>query len=379
MHAIGAQARSARVAVSALFTMYGLLMTLWVVHIPAITSAAHVSKPVLGVLVMLRVAGSVVVMQFAGPLADRIGTRRLAWIAATALSLAIAGPALASDAYGLGCALLVFGFATGGVEVAGNTQGVQIERAYGRPIMASVHAFFGCGAILGALAGAGTQALHYDPQFTLTLAGAITLAVVAAAVPRLLPPESHEKAVSNTPWSAPVVALGMMAFAAFFATGAAYDWAALLMRERLRTSDAIAALPFTAYSCALTLARFSIDPLSKRLGRRTLVQAGSLLSAAGLGVATWATAVPLSIAGWTVYALGLAGILPQVASATGTLPGGRATNMARVWGIGFCGMIVGPLVVGTLTRFVPLPAALAAPLVALLCCWWLATARLVRL
>jgi len=115
-------------------------------------------------------------MQVAGPLVVRIGSRRAcAACAAGAVLLVVAVnlPGIATDPWYLGAALLALGLGTGAIDVAMNDQAVLVQRAYGRPTMASFHAFFSVGGGVGAVVGACTQMLHLSMHWSLGLGSAI--------------------------------------------------------------------------------------------------------------------------------------------------------------------------------------------------------------
>ncbi|TCJ94580.1 MFS transporter [Nocardia alba] len=428
--------RMARAAVFAAFTLNGMLLAMWVVHIPAITDRAGVSASGLSVLVLLMAGAALVGMRLAGPAADRFGSRALVAAAASAISVTVLGPGLATDPLTLAIAVACFGFGLGALDVSMNTQAVYVERAYHRPIMSAFHAMFSAGGFAGSLVGAATQYAGWPPQLTLTCAGIGGLAVTAALVPHLLgrqQPESpsrpeyydNEDARSATgarerptdaaepagarydtdpgsSTSSPpatsgptatvelgaekreqrrrrtrkVLSLGAVAFILLLAEGVAADWSALQVRERLDTSEASAALAFGAFSATMTLGRFLADRVSGALGPVAIVRYGSLLAAVGFAVVIGSPWLPVTLLGWAMCGLGLAGGVPQIFSTAGNLGGtAAATDMSRVFTIGYLGLLAGPAMIGWLTAVVPLTAALTVPLVLTLAC--AATARVV--
>lgn len=69
------------------------------------------------------------------------------------------------------------------------------------------------------------------------------------------------------------------------AEGAMADWSAVYLRSTLRTSPAVAATGFAAFSLAMAAGRFGGDGLVPRIGPRRLLRASGALGAAGLGAA----------------------------------------------------------------------------------------------
>ncbi|GAD87833.1 putative major facilitator superfamily transporter [Nocardia asteroides NBRC 15531] len=401
--------RAARAAVFGTFTLNGFLLAMWVVHIPAITDRTGVSASLLGMFVLLLASAAIVGMRLAGPAADRFGSRTLVALAATGISVTVLGPALATGPVTLAVALACFGLGNGALDVSMNTQAVHVERAYHRPIMSAFHAMFSGGGFAGALVGAATLRMGWSPQLTLACASVAGLAVTALVVPRLLPsgePETGSRAErydttadpdetstgrvrdqddtakpTHTPTgdtrqardrhrrTTQVVALGTIAFVLLLAEGVAADWSALQAREHLDVSESDAALAFGAFSATMTLGRFLADRVSGAFGPVAIVRYGSLLAAAGFAVVIASPWLPVTLIGWAMCGFGLAGGVPQIFTAAGNLGGSTAaTDMSRVFTIGYLGLLAGPAVIGWLTALVPLTAALAVPLVLTLAC-----------
>ncbi len=166
-----------------------------------------------------------------------------------------------------------------------------------------------------------------------------------------------------------VYSLGVIAFVLLLAEGVAGDWSALQVRERLGATEADAALAFGAFSATMTLGRFLADRVAGAFGPVAIVRYGSLLAAAGFAVVIVSPWLPLTLVGWAMCGLGLSGGVPQIFSTAGNLGGSTAaTDMSRVFTVGYLGLLAGPAMIGWLTALIPLTAALLVPLVLTLAC-----------
>ena len=145
--------RRARVATSSLLFTNGFLLGGWIVHIPVVMDRTAISAATLGTLLLWMGGWAWLGMQAAGFFVDRIGSARAVTIALATMSVALPLPGLVRDAAGLAVALAVVGAANGVVDVAQNAQAVTVERAYGRPIMSSVHAWFSAGGLVASAIG----------------------------------------------------------------------------------------------------------------------------------------------------------------------------------------------------------------------------------
>ncbi|MBF6356345.1 MFS transporter [Nocardia higoensis] len=166
-----------------------------------------------------------------------------------------------------------------------------------------------------------------------------------------------------------VLALGVIAFAVLLTEGVAADWSTLQMRERLGVDDATAALAFAAFSVTMTGGRLVADRVSGSFGPVAVVRYGMLLAALGTATIMISPWTPLTLTGWALCGLGLSGSVPQIFTAAGNLGSGTAaTDMSRVFALGYVGLLAGPASIGGLTELVPLSVAMVVPLIAVLIC-----------
>src|SRR5215218_5531055 len=158
---------AARRSTFAIFALNGFLLGMWVVHIPEIRERTGASTAVLGYLLLLLGGTALLGMQVGGRLIDRFGSRVVAVVAGLALSVCLVGPGLATSTPALAVALGLLGAFNGVIDVAQNAQAVEVERAYGRPIISGFHAFFSLGGLLASVIGGGLIALDSDVRVTL--------------------------------------------------------------------------------------------------------------------------------------------------------------------------------------------------------------------
>ena len=175
------------------FVLLGLTEGMWVARIPGVKAGLHLTDGLLGASLLVGPAGLVAVMPLAGRLADQFGSARLirfggATVAVLPVFLWAAGTLTEVLA-----AVLVFGIAGGVLSVGLNAQGVQVEQAYGRPLMASFHASFSLGGLGGALLGGWLAWYQARPvgSAPADVLGGLALAGLAVAVTagRWLPSE----------------------------------------------------------------------------------------------------------------------------------------------------------------------------------------------
>ncbi len=366
--------RAARLATFAYFTLNGFILGIWVVHIPVIEHRAGISHATLGWLLLLLGAGAFVGMHVVGPLTDRFGARRVVPLSAALCSATLIPPAFAGNAGALGLALLVLGIGNGCLDVSMNAHAVQVEAGYKRPIMSAFHAMFSVGGVLAALVGARTLSWDWSPTTTLTTVSLLGLAATAVAAPALLslptntgariPASTTRSRRTKTPLR--IWALAGLALILMLTEGVANDWSTLSLRDAFDTPAATATLAYGAFAAAMTIGRFLTDTIAARFGPAAIVRYGCALAALALTTIALAPSIPLALAGWTLLGIGLSGAVPQLFSAAGHAdPGAAGTNVSRVAGLGYLGMLGGPAVIGPLTQLMPLNYTFVLP--ALLC------------
>ncbi|WP_030988405.1 MFS transporter [Streptomyces sp. NRRL WC-3744] len=355
--------RVSRVVTFVYFVLNGVLLGMWVVQIPAVEERVGISHAALGGFLVLLGAGAFAGMQVGGRLSDRLGTRTVVPAAGVLCSVTLVLPGLAQEPWALAVALLVFGFGNGTLDVSMNAHAVQVEKAYERPVMSAFHATFSVGGVLAALAGAVAIDIGWNPATTLGAAAAIGVITALVSARGLLPaepaapvtsteaePAGRSRSVPTRIWLLAVLALLIM-----LCEGAANDWSVLHLKTVLGAPESTAAFAYGTYAATMTIGRLLADRISARFGPVAVLRYGSALAAVGITVVTLSPWISAALTGWALFGLGLSGCIPQLFSAAGHAdPGAAGTNVSRVAGLGYIGMLAGPAVIGWMTHLMAL-------------------------
>ncbi len=374
---VSARLRRARFGVFGIFFVVGLGMAAWLVSIPAVQQRTGVSHATLGLLLLVLGAGGVIGMQIAGYAIARWGSKIVTGAALALYVLAVNLPVHTTGTLTLGLALLIFGLANGAVDVSMNDQAVIVERGYGRPIMSAFHAFWSVGGAVGALIGAAALGLGYQVSVAVLIAsmaaavgGVICVRVLLAREPA---PAAEGIDAAHVGEASPavgrsirrrVIGFGVLAFLLMLAEGVANDWSALHAVEHLGQPSSAAALAYATFAVAMTVGRLTVDRIAGRFGPAFVVRYGSLAAAVGIGVVMVSPVFPLTLVGWAVFGLGLAGVVPQLFTAAGNISStNQSIILSRVVGAGYVGQLAGPALVGVVAGWVGLNLAFALPLI----------------
>ncbi|KQV84561.1 hypothetical protein ASC87_29890 [Rhizobacter sp. Root1221] len=342
-------------AVAAVFFCNGAGFASWVSRIPAVRDGVGLNEGELGTALFALAAGAIVAFRLSARGADILGTRTQLLLAAALYSFALPQPALVGSHLALALTLFVFGAANGAVDITMNALGVEVERRAGRPVMSSLHGMWSAGGLAGAVLGSLAAHQGLSPAVHLT-AVAVVLAVVLAVVRPLLPDVVQRDAapapVSKGRPDASMMALGAMALCAFLAEGAMADWSAVLLRDTLDTSEAVAAWGYAAFAVAMTTMRFVGDRATQRFSAVSVLRVGNAVGAVALAVALATRSLPVTLVAFGVAGLSLALVAPVVFATAGrrsrTTPG---HGIATVASVGYAGFLLGPPVIGWVASF----------------------------
>ena len=369
---MGRSLRAARVATFVYFVLDGTLMGIWLVQIPVVEKRVGISNATLGSLLVLLGLGAFIGMQVAGRLADRVGTRVVVPAAGVLCAAALVLPGLARDPWALAGALLVFGFGNGCLDVSMNAHAVHVEKAYNRPVMSAFHATFSVGGVIAALVGARATSAGMSPTTTLGVAGAagIVIALLPARSLLATTPTSPITAASDSPTTgqrpanqggkprtppARIWILAALAIMCMLCEGAANDWSTLDLKTILGAPAGTAAFAYGTFAATMTTGRLLADRVSRRFGSAAVLRYGAATGAVGITVVALSPWIWMALAGWALFGLGLSGCVPQLFSAAGHAdPAAAGTNVSRVAGLGYLGLLTGPAAIGWMTRLVPL-------------------------
>lgn len=353
--------RRTRLAVFFVFFAHGAVFASWAARIPAVRAELSLSEAELGLALLGGTVGAVAGLPLAGWLVSREGSRRLVAQGLPVMVLLLPALALAPSLAALTLALAAFGVAAGAVDVAMNAHGLAVERLYERPILASFHAGFSLGGLVGATGAAVAAAAGLDPLPHFALVALVLGTAALLATRRLLPAEADrpEEPVRFVRPPLRLAPLALVAFCGLFGEASVEGWSAVFLADELGAAAGTAALGIAAFSIAMTVGRLSGDRLTTRLGPVLLTRLGGLAAAGGLAFALLVGEPGAALAGLFVMGLGLATLVPIAFRAAGSLPDLTAgQGIAALTTVGYSAFVISPPLIGLLADATSLTAAL---------------------
>lgn len=355
-----ARKRAARAAVGAVFFVNGATFATWAARVPAIREGLGLSPGGLSVALTGLAAAAFAGLPLAGMLVARWGSRRVLTGAALYLA-ALPLIALAPGLVWLAAVLAVFAIGNSTLDVAMNTQGALVERAYARPLMGSFHAMFSLGGVVGAAFGGVAADLGVSVRSHFLLTVVVLSFVLAVATVFLLPdvPSGDAAGLTLALPDRRLFAPGLIAFCALMGEGMMNDWSTVYLHDVADTSKSTAATGFSVFSAGMVVGRLAADRIQAHLGPDRFVLACGLLASSGSALAV---AVPTPAAGMAAYALiglGLAAIIPVTFSHAARQPHrAPGPSIAAVSTVGYVGFLAGPPIVGAVAQTTGLRAAM---------------------
>ncbi|MGW6741179.1 MFS transporter [Streptomyces sp. NPDC055025] len=371
-----------RVAVCTMFFITGAAFAAWAARVPAIQDRLGLSEGQLAVALVGLSSGAFLGLPLVGGLVARYGSRPVLFTGMTVYLAALPGLAFAPSLPMLTVTLALFACGNTAIDVAMNTQGVLVERAYGRNILGGFHAVFSLGGIVGAVASglAASAGVGTGPHFVIT---ALVLYVAAAVATTALIPDPPGRAQRSNRLSqdsdrrakdaadaedpAPLFALpsaglwipGLVAFCALMGEGVMNDWGAVYLHDVTGASPGAAGAGFALFSAGMVVGRLSADRIRARTGTVRFTLGCALVAALGAVVSISVPTTGGGLAGYTLLGLGMAAVIPVIFSHAAQLrPERPGPAIAAVSAVGYAGFLAGPPIIGGIAEAVHLRAAM---------------------
>lgn len=353
-----------RIAVSAFYFVQGLVFASWASRIPDIKSALHLNDAALGGVLFAMPVGQLSAMALSGYLVSRFGSRKILTLAAVLYPVVLIVLGSVGSVWALTAGLFCFGVASNLCNIAVNTQGVDVERLYGRSIMATFHGLWSLAGFTGGLISVWMVAGNISPFYHFCIICGITLVLLLvmrnALVPRDVRPEEKKEGKMFSKPERFVVLLGIMAFGSMVCEGTMFDWSGVYFEQVIQPPKELVRLGYVACMFTMALGRFVADKLITRWGAVRVVRICGLTITTGLLLVVLFPYIVVSPIGFLLVGFGISATVPICYSMAGRskkmLPG---VALATVSTIGFFGFLLGPPVIGFVAQALNLRWAFA--------------------
>jgi MFS family permease len=344
-----ARYRIYRIAVSAFFFIAGLTFATWASRIPDIKTQLQLSNARLGAVLFALPAGLMTSLLFAGWLVSKFGSRKVMIAAALVYPATMVLLGIAANVWQLAFVLFLFGLASNLVNIAMNTQAVDVESMYGRSIMASFHGLWSIAGFSGAAIGTLLVSAGVAPWIHFAIIFSAAALLVLFFYKFTLPndtsnAESHPFFVKPDKY---ILNLGLIAFCSMLCEGAMADWSGVYFQNIVRSPKEFITFGYVAFTGAMATGRFIGDSMVVKLGIKKVLQLSATLIATGLFISILFPYLATAIVGFLLVGLGVSSVVPLIYSLAGksaTMSPGLA--LAAVSSVSFLGFLIGPPLIG---------------------------------
>jgi len=348
--------RRIRIAVTSLYFCTGLCFASWASRIPDIKTALQLNDAMLGSILFALPVGQFTMMPFSGRLVTRFGSQKILLFALPCYVLCLISIGLVQQGWQLAIALYCFGLAGNLLNISMNTQGIEAESLYERPIMASFHGVWSLAGFTGAVIGLLMINLKVPPGRHFAIVVFLVLVIFLINHPYLVHERTGVKidAPRRRFFTKPdgiLLQLGIIGFCSMASEGAMFDWSGVYFKDVVKAPASLVILGYTSFMIMMATGRFIADNLTAKIGRQKLLQICGLLISSGLFISVlFPYLVPCTLA-FMMVGLGVSSIVPTVystAGRNGRVPPGIA--LVTVSSVSYLGFLMGPPLIGYISQ-----------------------------
>lgn len=366
-------AKQIRFGILSFFLAQGLCFSSWASRIPDVKEIfAGNDAFYWGMVLFLIPVGKFIAIPLAGYLVSRLGSRIMVQVSILGYGLALFSIGMASSIYVLGVCLFCFGVFWNLCDISLNTQGIGIERIYGKTIMASLHGAWSLAACLGALIGFVMIVTDVTPFWHFTMVAVLIVLLVLygrrflqADAPTkaktIEGEETQEKPALLSFIRKPemlLIQLGVVGLFALIVESAMFDWSGVYFESVLQMPKALQ-IGFLVFMVMMATGRFLANWAYGVLGKQKVLQLSGLLIFAGFFITallgnvfeSMAMKVVINSFGFMLVGLGISSMVPTIYSLVGAksnTPVGIALTILS--SISFIGSLIAPLLIGAITQ-----------------------------
>ena len=386
-----------RMAVLTFFLAQGLCFSTWASRIPDVKSLFSSEQDIFywGLVLFLIPVGKFVAIPLAGYLVSRLGSKMMAQISVLGYGLSLLAIGWSPSIYVLAVCLFLFGTFWNMCDISLNTQGICIERLFGRTIMATFHGTWSLAACLGALIGFIMIVTDIPPSIHFSLVAALIALIVLSGRKYLQEDTATEPAAATTEptekqptWvdfirkpEGLLIQLGIVGLFALVVESAMFDWSGIYFESVLNVPKSLQ-IGFLVFMVMMTVGRFLTNWAYGRLGKQKVLQIAGFFIFAGFFITSllggvfeqMALKVAVNSVGFMLVGLGISCMVPTIYSLVGAKSKTPVSIALTILSsISFIGSLIAPLLIGAVSQAFNMKYAYMVVGLLGLCIWLMTT------
>ncbi len=366
-----------RIAVLFIFLAQGICFASWASRLPDIKSIFGLADwTSFGFLMFIIPIGKFMAIPIVGFLFPRIGSKKTVLISIMGFILSLFAVGLVPGIYFLTLVLFLFGMFWNMTDISLNTQAIEVERIYGKPIIATFHATWSLAACIGALIGFAMINLNITPLYHFSLITIIAISIVLFSYKYLLNPvvksqpekQKEEPVAKKKGFSFSeilLLQLGIVWLLALVVENTMFEWSDVYFQSVIDAPKSMQ-VGFLVFMVMMFTGRMLTNLAYTKWSKRTVLQIAGTCIFLGFIISSLfvnasdhvAIKVVINSFGFMLIGLGISCIVPTIYSIVGDkakTPIGQALTIMS--GICFAGPLLAPLMVGFISDKISMQAA----------------------
>ena len=343
-----------RIAVALFYFGQGIAFASWASRIPDIKHRLNLSDGSLGSILLCLPLGQLFTMPLSATLVTKYGSKKILTIAVPLYVVALTNLGLAAAPWQLALFLFMFGVIGNIANISLNTQGVEAEKLYNRPINTSFHGAWSIAGFAGALVGLLMVNFHVKPYLHFIFILLLIWINVFINYKHLVSGKPAAASVKRPFFIKPqgaLLKLGVIAFFAMATEGAMFDWSGVYFKEIVIAPHSLIVLGYASFMVMMATGRFLGDFVISKIGRKRTMQLSGFTIFSGMALAVLFPYVVTATIGFMMVGLGTATNIPSVFSIAGRnekVSAGIA--LAMVSSVSYFGFLMGPPLIGYISQ-----------------------------
>ncbi len=342
------------------FATFGLFWGSWAVMLFDIQRTFALNDAQLGVLLAVAIAMAGASSAVMAHFCDRVGARRLLWIALLAWSVLLCVLALTHDTWSFGVVLVLVEVAGGSIDTAMNAEASHRLMTSPKSLV-RLHALFNAGALTGAAIAAlvihaGVSWRWIWPGIAVVALGVGVWALVTDPGTSLVP--AGTAGTPHHPSRHPLRRLrrdGLLALLAVFALaeiteGGVDTWGVLYLRNHLATGVLLGAGAYIVGQLVAATTRGAGGHLVGRLSTRRALIAGGCVAGAGILLESLSPVSGVAALGLALGAGGASLFWPLVMATVSRMASQVVSAVGAFTAAGYVGWVAGAPIVGWISQ-----------------------------
>ncbi len=346
--------------VVAAFATFGLFWGSWAVMLFDIQHAFGLNDAQLGLLLAVAIAVAGATSAVMAHLCDRVGARRLLWIAMLSWAVMLCVLAAMTNKWAFAVALVVTEVAGGSIDTAMNAEAS--HRLVDHPsVLVRLHALFNTGALVGAAVAA--LVIHAGLAWRWIWPGIAVVALAVGVWAAATDPGASEAAATAGEGMAvrgshPLRRLhreGLLVLLVIFALaeiteGGVDTWGVLYLRNHLATGVLLGAGAYVVGQAVAATTRGAGGPLLGRLSSRHALIVGGCVAGGGILLESLTSLSGLAAVGLALGAGGASLFWPLVMSTVSRMASQVVSAVGTFTAAGYVGWVAGAPIVGWVSQ-----------------------------